>query len=87
MGKHFSSVSLFCWCTAASAQARFDLALKPCLLCDLELRLWFDFAVGVAMLGGLIWLLQWLESATLPAIAENLFGVVVAGFVLFFLFR
>ena len=87
MDKHFSAVSLFCWCAAASAQDRSDLALRPCLLCGLELRLWFDFTVGVAMLGGLIWLLHWLESAMLPAIAENLFGVVVAGFVLFFLFR
>ena len=85
--KYLSAASLFCWCEIAKAQHRTELTRSPCLLCDLELRIGFDFLVGLALLGGLIWLLQWLESATLPAIAENLFGVVVTGFVLFFLLR
>lgn len=85
--KYLSAASLFCWCEIAKAQHRTELTRSPCLLCDLDLRIWFNFLVGLALLGALIWLLQWLESATLPAIAENLFGIVITGFVLFFLLR
>lgn len=58
-----------------------------CALCGIDLRLGFDFAIGLAMLFGLIWVLYWIESASLPAIAENLVGVTITSFVLFFFAR
>lgn len=69
-------------------QAQADsLTPAACALCGIDLRLGFDFAVGAAMLLGLIWILYWIESASLAAIAENLIGVTVTGFVLFFFAR
>ena len=43
--------------------------------------------VGLALLGDLVWLLQWMETSTLPVIAEHLFGVTMVGFVLFLFLR
>ena len=72
----------------ASAQDDFDLARPAsCLLCNLDLRLGLDFMVGAALLGGLVWLLYWMENASLPVIAEHLFGVSVVGLALFLFLR
>jgi hypothetical protein len=69
-------------------QAQIDLpAPQVCALCGVDLRLGFDFAVGAALLVGLIWVLHWIESASLPAITEHLFGATIAGFVLFLFMR
>lgn len=73
-------------CCAARAQV--DLpANQVCALCGVDLRLGWSFVVGAALLLGLIWVLHWIESAPLPVIAENLFGVTITGFVLFLFVR
>ena len=72
---------------AAGAQNAMGMPAPDCLLCQLNLRLGFEFMVGLALLGGLVWLLQWMETSTLPVIAEHLFGVTVVGFVLFLFLR
>ena len=78
---------LLCLAGAAGAQNAMDMPAADCLLCQLNLRLGFEFMVGLALLGGLVWLLQWMETSTLPVIAEHLFGVTIVGFVLFLFLR
>ena len=72
---------------AAAAQNAMGMPVPDCLLCQLNLRLGFEFMVGLALLGGLVWLLQWMETSTLPVIAEHLFGVPIVGFVLLLFLR
>ena len=72
---------------AAGAQDAIGMPEPDCLLCQLNLRLGFEFMVGLALLGSLVWLLQWMETSTLPVIAEHLFGVTIVGFVLFLFLR
>ncbi len=75
-------------CAWGLAQAQIDPgAPQVCTLCGINLRLGFDFVVGAVLLLGLIWVLHWIESASLTAIAENLFGATIAGFVLFLFMR
>ena len=75
-------------CAWGMAQARIDLAApQVCPLCGINLRLGFDFMVGAMLLVGLIWVLHWIESASLTAIAENLFGATITGFVLLLFMR
>lgn len=78
---------LLCLAGAAGAQNAMNMPAADCLLCQLNLRLGFEFMVGLALLGGLVWLLQWMETSTLPVIAEHLFGVTMVGFVLFLFLR
>ena len=87
--KHRLAVAMILLGLAAAAGAQ-DANGRPvvdCLLCQLNLRLGFEFMVGLALLGSLVWLLQWMETSTLPVIAEHLFGVTVVGFVLFLFLR
>lgn len=72
---------------AAGAQNALGLPAPDCLLCQMNLRLGFEFMIGLALLGSLVWLLQWMETSTLPVIAEHLFGVTMVGFVLFLFLR
>ncbi len=72
-----------CW-------AQTEPGLPPgmvCTLCQFDLRLWFDFTLGVALLGGLVWAISWAESASLAEIAEHLFGVGMAACVLYLFTR
>lgn len=87
--KHRFVVAMFLLglAAAAGAQDANGMHAVDCLLCQLNLRLGFEFMVGLALLGGLVWLLQWMETSTLPVIAEHLFGVTVVGVVLFLFLR
>ena len=87
--KHRLVVAMFLLglAAAAGAQNAVDMPAADCVLCQLNLRLGFEFMVGLALLGSLVWLLQWMETSTLPVIAEHLFGVTIVGFVLFLFLR
>ena len=81
------AATLLAGCAAVWAQEDPGLRPQACLLCHLDLKLWFDFAVGSALLGGLVLALNWMESASLPAITEHLAGLAVVGFVLYLFVR
>ena len=71
----------------ASAQNGFDAPIRNCLFCHVNFRLGFEFLVGLAVIGGLVWVLQWMESSSLSVIAEHAIGLTLAGFVLFLFLR
>ena len=78
---------LLCACGAALGYDDLGPQAQRCAMCSVDWRLGFEFLLGCAMLGGLLWVIYWMEGASLQVVAENLLGVTTVGFVLYLFLR